>query len=316
MGRLRIAAILMVFFCLCGIGFTRHRTWMGVRTATDHVPFYLADRFGLYSAEGISVGVRVLPSNTEIVEAMKRRELMLGAFPISTAIAAIANGVPIKIIAMTGRGGDGILVRKEDYQAHMYWLKGKKIGTIRASILDVMLLYALEREGLDPLKDVECVYFMTLGDMIPALRTKQIDASVNTEPFLTEAEHSGWGKVLEYFTKYWPDHPCCVVVAHKELLRGQPELVRRFLKAHVKAVKLANENLELAASTVGEYMKGFSKEVIKASLSTSKMKVSYEVDPDEVMRMAQLMKRYKMIERVPDQKDLLELQYLLSVKGQ
>lgn len=316
MERLKFFVIVIGFFYFCGIGFTQPRVWMGVRTATDHVPFYLADKLGLYSAEGISVGVKVLPSNTEIVEGMKRKELMLGAFPISTAIAAIANGVPIKIIAMTGRGGDGILVRKEDYQGHMHWLKGKKIGTIRASILDVMLLYALEKEGLDPLKDVERVYFMTLGDMIPALKTKQIDASVNTEPFLTEAEHNGWGRVLEYFTKYWPDHPCCVVVAHRELLRDQPEFIRRFLKAHVKAVKLANEDIELAASAISEYMKSFSKEVIKASLTSSKMKVSYEVTPDEVMRMAHLMKRYKMIERVPDPKELLELRHLLFIKGE
>lgn len=316
MVKLKDFVIFICLFCLCGVGFTQPKVWMGVRTATDHVPFYLADKLGLYSAEGIPVVVRVLPSNTEIVEGMKRKEFMLGAFPISTAIAAIANGVPIKIIAMTGRGGDGVLVRKEDYHGQMRWLKGKKIGTIRASILDVMLLYALEKEGLDPLRDVECVYFMTLGDMIPALKTKQIDASVNTEPFLTEAENSGWGKVLQYFTKYWPDHPCCVVVAHKELLRDQPELVKRFLKAHIKAVKLANEDLDLAASVIGEYMKGFSKEVIKASLSPSKMKISYELGPDEVMRMAQLMRRYKMIERIPDQKELLELECLRSVIGE
>lgn len=316
MGRVKFSTILIGLLCLCGMGFSQPKIWMGVRTATDHVPFYLADKLGLYSAEGISVGVRVLPSNTEIVEGMKRKELMLGAFPISTAIAAIANGVPIKIIAMTGRGGDGILVRKEDPQVQLWSLRGKKIGTIRASILDVMLLYALEKEGLDPLKDVECVYFMTLGDMIPALKTKQIDACANTEPFLTEAEQSGWGRVLEYFTKYWPDHPCCVVVAHKELLKDQPEVVRRFLKSHVKSVKMANEDLDLAASVIADYMKGFNKEVIKASLSPSRMKVSYEVKPEEVMRMAQLMKRYRMIERIPSQDDLLELRYLHSVKGE
>ena len=79
----------------------------GVRTANDHSPFYIAEKLGFYRDEEVDVDVRLIPSNTEIIEGIQRGEFQMGATPITTAIAAIAQGVPIRIVAVTGRGSDG-----------------------------------------------------------------------------------------------------------------------------------------------------------------------------------------------------------------
>lgn len=300
-----IVALLSVIPCLC-----LSEVLIGVRTANDHSPFYVAEEFGWYGKEGIPAKVKLVPSNTEIVEGLKRKEFLMGAFPVTTAIAAIAHGVPIKIVAMTGRGSDGLLVRKDSGIRDWGDLRGKRIATIRASILDVLLLYALEQSGLDPKGDVKMSYFMKLGDMISALKTGQVEATSNTEPFMTEAELAGWGRIVGYYTSFWPGHPCCVVVAHQELLREDPKLVEDVLRVHVKAVRWTRENPEGTAEVITKYMRGFSRDVVLKSLSREKMEISYEVNPEEIRRMAGLMKAYGLIEEVPPAEGLLDTSFL------
>jgi len=200
--------VLLLGTLLLGCGQEAGPLEIGVRTANDHVPFYIADREGLYSDLGLEVVVHLVPSNTEIIEAMQRGDFKMGAVPVTTAITAIDRGVRLRIVAMTGRGSDGVLVRQDSGIITWADLRGKRIATIKSSILEVLLRQALEEHGLDPDHDVELVYFQKLGDMISALKTGQIDATSNTEPFMTDAERQGWGHIVGYYTEQWPDHPC------------------------------------------------------------------------------------------------------------
>ena len=280
---------------------------IGVRTANDHAPFYIADKLGYYSDEGLDVQVQLVPSNTEIIEALQRGELQMGAAPITTAIAAIAAGTQIKIVAMTGRGGDGLLTRADSGIESIDDLAGKRIATIRGSILDVPLRQALDEAGLNPLEDVQLVFYNQLGDMIQALKTGQVDACSNTEPFMTEAEQQGWGQILLYYTASWPDHPCCVVFAHQDMIDQRPRDVTSFLRAHVRAVEYANGHRGDTAAIIVEYLGAFDEELVAASLAPEKMRIDYRITGQEVERMAALMHHYGLIERELSAVELLDL---------
>jgi NitT/TauT family transport system substrate-binding protein len=283
---------------------------IGVRTANDHAPFYLAPRLGYYDQLGLKADVQVIPSNTEIVEAARRGELQMGAIPVSSAIAAIAHGVPIVIVAMTGRGSDGLLVRADSGLADTAGLRGKKIGTIRGSILDILLRESLEKAGLDPERDVELLYFNQLGDMISALKTGQIDATSNTEPFMTQAEREGWAHILYYYTRDWPDHPCCVVFARRDVAEKQPAVVEKVLRAHVQAVDYANAHPKETAQVIAEVLQGFDPALVEASLARDKMSIDYHLETGEIERMAQEMYRLGLIERLPSTEELVDTRYL------
>ena len=305
-----IALLLGVTSCAPAAG---PKIAIGVRTANDHSPFYIADKKGYYGDEGLEVEVKLIPSNTEIIEAIQRGDLQVGATPVTTAIAAIAQGTEIEIIAMTGRGSDGLLVRADSGLEAIEDLRGKKIATIRASILDVPLRLALEEAGIDPEKDVTLVYFSKLGDMISALKTGQVDATSNTEPFMTDAERQGWGKILLYYTAYWPDHPCCVVFARKDFAEERPEAVEKVLQAHVRAVEFANENTPETAEIIVEYLGAFDPALVEASLSREKMCIDYEFTPAEIARMAELMHRYGLIDRPLSAEELVNTSFLEKV---
>lgn len=279
---------------------------IGVRSANDHAPFYIADRYALYAENGLDVTVQVIPSNTEIVEALQRGDLQMGAIPVTTAIAAIAQRKPFRIVAMTGRGGDGLLVRA-DGPATVSDLRGRRIATIRASILDVLLRHSLEAAGLDPDRDVELVYLSQLGELIAALKTGQVDACSNTEPFMTDAESQGWGRILAYYTADWPDHPCCVVVARDEMLRHRRDAVEDVLETHCQAVDWAQAHAAETAQIIVDTLGAFDPGVVEASLDGAKMRMDCQVDPDEITRMAQIMVHQGIIDDVPAIDNLIDL---------
>lgn len=295
----KIVLVILLALLLGGCGRPGEAVHIGVRTANDHVPFYLADREGLYRTAGLSVTVHLVPSNTEIVEALQRGEMQVGAVPVTTAITAIDQGAAIRIVAMTGRGSDGLLVRQDSAIRAWEDLRGARIATIKASILDVLLRQALQEHGLDPDRDVSLVYFQKLGDMISALKTGQVEATSNTEPFLTDAVRQGWGYIVGYYTAQWPDHPCCVVVAREDFIREHPQELTEILRCHVQAVEWATRDPALAAQTIVEYLQAFDVELVEASLSPDKMRLDYAFRDEDIQRMARLMRDQGLIEHDP-----------------
>ena len=305
-----LVLVLVLSIAGCTPGQESGAVTIGVRTSNCQTPFYVADRQGLYEERGVEVTVQLVPTNTEIIEAMKRGDFQMGSLPVTTAIAAIANGAPLHIVAVTGRGSDGILVRKGDGITGVPDLRGKKVATIRASILDVLLRNTLEQADIDPERDLELLYFGKLGDMISALKTGQVDATSNTEPFMTDAERQGWAQILTYYTADWPDHPCCVIVASDAFLRRRPKAVRAILSVHREAVGWANDNLGEAAQILVDTLGAFDQELVESTFSPSKMRLDYLVRSGEVERMAALMVRYGLIDEVPHTDDLLNLKPL------
>lgn len=299
----------------CGGGRGGDVIHIGVRTANDHVPFYIADQQGAYAKRGHDVTVRLVPSNTEIVEGLQRNEFQVGAFPATTAIAAIAQGAPFHIVAMTGRGSDGLLVRQDGPQT-VAELRGKRVATIRASILDVLLRVSLEDAGLDADRDLELVYTNNLGDMISALKTGQVDACSNTEPFMTDAERQGWGRVLTYYTEAWPDHPCCVVVARDDLVDKRPDVVIDILAAHCDAIAVANADRRATAEVIVKTLDAFDVELVEASLDPTRMTIDYHVTPEEMAHMAQVMVDQGLIEEAPSPERLVNPVPLARALGQ
>jgi NitT/TauT family transport system substrate-binding protein len=162
---------------------------------------------------------------------------------------------------------------------------------------------------------VTLVYFSKLGDMVSALKTGQVDASSNTEPFMTEAAHAGWGRILLYYTAYWPDHPCCVVFVRDDFAQAHPDAVTRALRVHIRAVEWANAHPHEAATIIAEYLGGsFQVPLVEESLSPDKMRVDYAFTLDEITRMAQLMHQYGLIDLVPAANELVDTSYLQQAK--
>jgi NitT/TauT family transport system substrate-binding protein len=104
-------------------------------------------------------------------------------------------------------------------------LRGRTVAIpSRFSDERLMLFRAMKLSGLKP-GDVKMLE-MAPPDVAGALRAKAIDGYVMGEPFPSQAEMGGYGRVLFQAKEYWPDYMSCILVVRQDLIDQRPEAVQ------------------------------------------------------------------------------------------
>jgi len=151
---------------------------------------------------------------------------MQAAFMVAPmAIALRAQGVPIKIVYLGHRYGSAVVVAKNG-PIHVFEdLRGKVIAIpSRYSDERLIVFKALKQHGMNAgeLKMVE----MAPPDVAGALAAGAIDAFSMGEPYPSQAEMAGFGRVLFHAREYWPDYISCVLVVRQDVIDNKPEAVQ------------------------------------------------------------------------------------------
>jgi NitT/TauT family transport system substrate-binding protein len=231
---------------------------------------------GLYKAEGVDVTVAgVFKAGPEEMSAFAGRNLDFGYVGEAPAVVAVANKVAdVKIVAQANLEGSAVVVRKDSGLKNLKDLVGKTVAVPGyATVQDFLFRRALSKDGI-ALNSVNTIIIKP-PEMVPALNTKQIDAFVAWEPYPAKAVTGGAGATLVPSSDLWPKHPCCVVVVETQFLEKNPELVRRILKAHVKATRFILDKPDEAAQ-VGVKFTGMDAETVKLAMKN----IKYEYNPD------------------------------------
>ena len=144
-------------------------------------------------------------------------------------VAVLNKAADVKIIAQANLEGSAIVVHKSSGIKGLQDLAGKTVAVPGyATVQDFLLRKALNDAHI-PVKNVKAIIIKP-PEMIPALRTKQIDAFVAWEPYPSKAVTSDVGAVLVQSGKIWPKHPCCVVVADTRFIEKNPEAIMGILR--------------------------------------------------------------------------------------
>ncbi|MBI4481184.1 MAG: ABC transporter substrate-binding protein [Acidobacteria bacterium] len=161
----------------------------------------------------------------EIKEALLADQMQAAFMVAPMAIALRAQGVPIKIVYLGHRYGSAMVVAKSGPIKTVADLRGKTLA-IPSRFSDERLLAfrAMKTAGLtaSDLKMVE----MAPPDVAGALAARAIDAFVMGEPFPSQAEMGGYGRVLFHARQYWPDYISCVLVVRQDVIDTRPETVQ------------------------------------------------------------------------------------------
>ena len=67
---------------------------------------------------------------------------------------------------------------------------------------------------------------MAPPDVAGALAARAIDAFSMGEPFPSQAEMGGFGRVLFHAREYWPDYMSCVLVVREDVIEKRPDAVQ------------------------------------------------------------------------------------------
>lgn len=94
-------------------------------------------------------------------------------------------------------------------------------------------------------------------DQLLLFQRKEIDAAWTVEPWVSRLEQEGGGKLLMDEKDLWPNgrYPTTLLVASRKLLREDPALVERLVKAHAAVTSRLNADKAAAAALVNAEIK-------------------------------------------------------------
>jgi NitT/TauT family transport system substrate-binding protein len=162
----------------------------------------------------------------EIKEALMSNKMQAAFMVAPMAIALRAQGVPVKIVYLGHRYGSAVVVRSDGPVHRVSDLRGRIIAIpSRFSDERLIVFRALQANGMDAKKDVRMVE-MAPPDVAGALAASAIDAFSMGEPYPSQAEMAGFGRVLFHARQYWPDYISCVLVVRQDVIDKHPEAVQ------------------------------------------------------------------------------------------
>ncbi len=205
-----------------------------------------------FSKDGIRIDRPEITSGGKQTQALAAGSIDIASVISSTsAIAARANGVDIKVVAIFARAPRAFnVVATSPSIRSISDLKGSKVAGPKGSLLNQTLFAALAHNGMQP-ADIGYVH-MSAPKALVALISGSVDAALIAGPLVPKAESQGARIIAtgEGLVKG------LIVTAVKEsFLNKNPDLVKRYLAVQKKALEFmmnhSDKTFEIVARETG-----------------------------------------------------------------
>src|SRR6266571_1553891 len=196
------------------------------------------------------------------IEALFANEIDIGYVGPNPAINGYvkSHGEALRIIAGASSGGALFIVRPGANIKTAADLAGKKIATPQlGGTQDVSLRYYLQQHGLKPADKGGNVQIVPTdsANILTLFKEGSIDGAWVAEPWGTRLLVEGKGQLFLDERSLWPDGKFVTtnVVVRKEFMDQHPDLVSKFLQAHVDTIQYIKSNPSSAQSIVNSEIK-------------------------------------------------------------
>ena len=220
---------------------------------------------------------RLFQGFPEIKEALISNRVQAAFIVAPLAIALRAQGVPIKVVYLGHRYGSAVVVKKNGPVKTFADMRGKTIAIpSRFSDERLLIFRAMKVWGIKPgeIKLVE----MAPPDVAGALAAGAIDAYAMGEPFPSQAELGGYGRILFQAREYWPDYMSCVLVVQQSLIDKRPDVVQELVDGIARSglwLDDSKPHREDAADFVGRYYYNQKPALLRWALTKPMDRVIY-----------------------------------------
>jgi NitT/TauT family transport system substrate-binding protein len=237
----------------------------------------VTDYISKYSQNGELFLPRMFQGMPEIKEALISNKIQAAFIVAPLAIALASQGVPIKVVYLGHRYGSAMVVQKNGPIKSISDLRGHTIAIpSRFSDERLILIRAMQMWGVKPdsIKMVE----MAPADVPGALQAGAIDGFVMGEPFPSQAEMAGFGRVLFQAKDYWPDYMSCILVVRQDLIDKRPEVVQVLVDGIARSglwLDKSKPHREDAADFVGRFYYHQKPALLRWALTHPMDRVTY-----------------------------------------
>jgi NitT/TauT family transport system substrate-binding protein len=244
---------------------------------TCHLACPVTDYISKFSEAGETFLPRMFQGFPEIKEALISNQMQAGFIVAPLALALKAQGVPIKIVYLGHRYGSAVVVQKDGPIHTVPDLRGRVVAIpSRFSDERLILFRAMKAFDMKP-RDIKMVE-MAPPDVAGALAAKAIDAFSMGEPFPSQAEMGGFGRVLFHAREYWPDYMSCVLVVRQDMIDRRPDAVQLLVDGVARSglwLEQGRRYRENAADFVGRYYYNQNPALLRWALTKPLDRVMY-----------------------------------------
>jgi NitT/TauT family transport system substrate-binding protein len=207
-----------------------------------------------------------------------------------------SNGEALRIIAGATSGGAALVVRKDSGISTPQDFHGKRIASPQmGNTQDVALRAWLISQGLKTRDKGGNVQVMPIAnpDQLTLFLKKELDAAWAPEPWASRLVREGNGRIFLDERSLWPkgEFLTTELVVSTKFLAAHPDVVKKWLQAHVELTDSINANIPKAKQTLNlQIQKETGKALASAVLDDSfgRLQVTYDPLRGPLLRSAQM----------------------------
>jgi NitT/TauT family transport system substrate-binding protein len=265
------------------------------------VPPWAAHESGIFRKYGLQVEVVATPSGVQGTNALIAGEVAFVQIAGGTTTGAAVGGADLKIVAtMVGTLVLNLVVRPEIEKAEQ--LRGKSIGISRyGTSLHTGARLAAKHFGLEPGKDVHIVEIGAGDWIVGALQGNRVQGGVFGYPATSRAVKFG-NRVLLHLPTLNIPYASTGVSTRGEIIRDDPDLVRRYLSAQIEAIALMKRDRAFTMKVLSKYLRTNDMDLLTESYDIQIAKYMMKVPLPTTDAVRSILD--ELAERNPKAKDL------------
>jgi len=227
---------------------------VGYLVADIHqIAFFVAYYERFYEDEGIRpIRLEYVNGPTEMMY-LVAGELDAGYVGVVPALISKSQKADLVVVASANLEGSAIVAKPEIQ--NIQDLNGKTVGTPGIGTIQASLLYMVQRKFNIT---VNAKHYEGPTGLPLDFEKGIIDAYIAWEPFVAEAVVKGLGHIIYTSHDILPDHQCCVFYVSGKVFREQPDLAKKLIRIHLRAMKYVterpNDAMKIFADRTGKPM--------------------------------------------------------------
>lgn len=249
---------------------------MAYNPQTGNILGFIALEKGFDQEEGVKITLVPFSNSTDALNALQSGKVDVAvSFGTTAPLTFVTQGADFTIFGGYVSGGMPVYARPDFEYKDMNSFVGRKIAVPRMYTPEIVWRGAMAKAGLDPNTQCTVLEFKKPTEVLEAVKSGKVDVGVGTNSTYLQAVAAGL-KIVTWTNELDPMHVCCRPVARTAWLNEDPEMVRSFLKAWIRAEAFLINNTEESVRINTKYLKLDEKMARQMLLETNQV---FESDP-------------------------------------
>lgn len=237
----------------------------GVTTSLQHLPILVGKDSGLFAKYGFNVEPIHIRGGALITTMIMSGTVQFSGAGAESVVAARIEGGDVALIACPADTDVVYFVARPEFK-NPASLKGKSSAVTRlGSTTHFYLRLALRALGLDPEKDMTILQLGGGAEIVTAMRSGRVAAAALPFRNTYNLIQAGWPLLADLSTPNFI-YPSSCVATSRALIKNNPTMVERFLKAYVEAIRVIKRDPAFVERVVAKWHRETDAAFIKKTV--------------------------------------------------